>query len=173
MRNMFLIMILCAVVWSCSEDDNPLSSEMGSGDDYEIYTKILMTEPRENNYLIILRDTTEHGYIDSFYVANIREKSPELLDQTVNDFNSKNESSIKLKIISGIENVVWKSEYKGDGKNTVKITLSRVGYGASNTQALVTIGAVYAPLAGSGHLFYLKKENGEWRIINKLMTWIS
>ena len=173
MRNLFLIMILCAAVWACSEDDNPLSSDKGNGDDYEIYAKILMSESFTNDYLIILGDTTVHGYIDSFFIANIREKSPELLDQTVNDFNSKNESSIKLKKIPGIDNFIWASEYTGSEKKSVRVMLSRIGYGNANTQALVTIGEVYAPLAGSGFLFYLRKENGEWRIINKLMTWIS
>ena len=173
MKNIFLIMILCAVVWSCSNDDNPVVSETGSGEDYEIYSTIIKSDSALGNLLIILNDTTVYGHIESIHVDNIREKSHELLNQTVNDYNSKNGSSIKLKKIPGIDNFVWRSEYTGDGRNSVNITLSRIGYGDSNTQAIVSMGELFAPLAGSGTLFYLKKENGTWIIKSKIMLWIS
>ncbi len=52
-------------------------------------------------------------------------------------------------------------------------TLSRVGFNADMTQALVYVGTQSHWLAGAGYYVLLDKVEGEWAISAKIMVWIS
>lgn len=52
-------------------------------------------------------------------------------------------------------------------------TLSRVGFNPERTEALVYMGAQFHYLAGAGNLYRLEKQDGVWKIMEKLMLWIS
>ena len=141
--------------------------------DYEIYRTIINKELGKSDYLIVLRDSTSGMHIDSSSVKYIKERMPDLLNLTIYDFIQKNKFSSKLKKIPGINNLILESEYTGNYKHTVRVTFSRVGYDNSHLQSIVSMSEVYGPLAGSGTLFFLKKENREWEIKNTLLIWIS
>ncbi len=38
-------------------------------------------------------------------------------------------------------------------------------------EAVVEVGSLYGPLAGEGTRYWLKYENGEWKILNEEMVW--
>lgn len=52
-------------------------------------------------------------------------------------------------------------------------TFSRVGFSKDGNEALVfvTFWCYYA--CGAGNYYIMKKENGEWKIVDEIMTWIS
>lgn len=52
-------------------------------------------------------------------------------------------------------------------------SVSRVGFNADFTQALVYIGTQSHWLAGSGHYVLLEKTDGKWQVEQQVMTWIS
>jgi len=52
-------------------------------------------------------------------------------------------------------------------------SVSRVGFNADFTQALVYIGTQSHWLAGSGHYVLLEKTGGRWQVEQQVMTWIS
>jgi hypothetical protein len=53
------------------------------------------------------------------------------------------------------------------------VIFSRVGFGASEDEALVLMGYRCGDLCGAGGLYLLAKEKGGWKIQEPLMVWIS
>lgn len=53
------------------------------------------------------------------------------------------------------------------------IIFSHVGFNKSLDQALIYVGNVGGPLMGSGSYYLMEKKNGEWVMIQQIMTWIS
>jgi len=51
--------------------------------------------------------------------------------------------------------------------------LSRIGFSKDSTQALVYVGNICGGLCGSGRLFFLVKESGNWKIKLSATTWVS
>jgi hypothetical protein len=52
-------------------------------------------------------------------------------------------------------------------------TFSRVGFNQDRTEALVYMGTQFHYLAGAGNLIRLEKKDGEWKIVDRMMLWIS
>ncbi len=52
-------------------------------------------------------------------------------------------------------------------------TVSRIGFNADFTQALVYTGTMSHWLAGAGFYILLEKSSGEWLVVTKVMAWIS
>ena len=61
-------------------------------------------------------------------------------------------------------------KYPGSGGYT---SLSRVGFNDELDQAVVYAGNMAGPLMGAGFYYLLEKKDGEWRIIEQVMAWIS
>jgi hypothetical protein len=53
------------------------------------------------------------------------------------------------------------------------VSLSRIGFNSSKTQALVYVGNVCGGRCGEGNFFLLVKEAGKWKIQDELNVWIS
>ena len=67
----------------------------------------------------------------------------------------------------------WDAFYQRYPKAQGIMRLSRVGFNADMTQALVYVGNQSHYLAGAGYYFLLAKKGGTWRVVDKVMTWIS
>jgi hypothetical protein len=50
---------------------------------------------------------------------------------------------------------------------------SRVGFNNSLDQAVIYVGQVAGPLMGTGYYYLMEKQNGEWKIKEQMMVWIS
>lgn len=50
---------------------------------------------------------------------------------------------------------------------------SHPGYNEARTEAVLYVGHSCGDLCGTGHLFFVTKENGHWKVKNRLMLWIS
>jgi hypothetical protein len=50
---------------------------------------------------------------------------------------------------------------------------SHPGYNEARTEAVLYVGHSCGDLCGTGHLFFVAKENGQWKVKNRLMLWIS
>jgi hypothetical protein len=173
----FISASLLIVISFSSCDNNPMRPiEYGQGEDYEVYRALLTADFGASASLIVLYDSTGASlmFFDSASVANFKTAMPGLLDETIFDFISANESRAKLSYISGVDHLVLNSDYaEGKGSGTVHVGLSRIGYDSSRTQAIVEIGKEWAPLAGRGALVLMIKENGEWKVKSSHMIWIS
>jgi hypothetical protein len=67
----------------------------------------------------------------------------------------------------------WERFYQRYPTSGGIIDLSRVGFNAEMTQALVYYGAQSHWLDGGGFYFLLSKEGGTWKVVGQAMTWIS
>lgn len=50
---------------------------------------------------------------------------------------------------------------------------SSPGYNKARNEAVLYVGHHCGGLCGTGHLFFLVKEDGQWKVKNRLMLWIS
>ena len=53
------------------------------------------------------------------------------------------------------------------------LIFSRVGFNNTLDQALIYVGNVAGPLMGAGYYYLMQKKDGEWRIKDQMMVWIS
>lgn len=177
-----LPLILVAVVACSSCNSNSVGSAsqsgIGEGDEYDIYATVLHEMYDSSNVLLVLHDSSVTSFRgqfqDSVLFANLKERLPGLLNETLAGFVSVNENPARLMYVRDIPRLVLSSDYDGthDGSK-VDLSISRVGYDHSRTQAVVEIGELWGPLAGSGTMFLLVRENGKWKIEASCMTWIS
>jgi hypothetical protein len=58
------------------------------------------------------------------------------------------------------------------GEHFPLLSFSRIGFNIDRTEAIFEIN-YYFPLAGSGYIIHLKKENNIWMVFNIVMIWIS
>lgn len=103
------------------------------------------------------------------------------------DFKDKNKSSCLIEPFSGIVNIRFISEIESDrlflrgwsefrkkyGRNASLVYLSRVGFNADKTLALVHVSSGIGPMAAGGALYLLEKKKGKWVIKSSMETWTT
>jgi hypothetical protein len=52
-------------------------------------------------------------------------------------------------------------------------TFSRPGYNSARNEALLSVSHTCGMLCGTGHLYFLAKQDNQWTVLNRLMLWIS
>jgi hypothetical protein len=52
-------------------------------------------------------------------------------------------------------------------------TFSRPGYNSARNEAVLSVSHACGELCGTGHLYFLTKLDGQWKVQNRLMLWIS
>ncbi len=67
----------------------------------------------------------------------------------------------------------WAKFYKLYPKAAGYWTFSRPGYNATGDEALLYVGHHCGWLCGTGHLYLLQKQSGDWVVVNRQMLWIS
>jgi hypothetical protein len=67
----------------------------------------------------------------------------------------------------------WDAFYKTYPKAAGFWNISRPGYNSTHDEAMLYVGHQCGSLCGTGHLYFLKKENGHWEVQSKQMLWIS
>jgi hypothetical protein len=75
--------------------------------------------------------------------------------------------------IFGVNTSGWDVFYTRYPNSPGLTTISRIGFNAAFTQALVYTGTQSHWLAGAGYYVLLEKTNGAWTIKQQIMTWIS
>ncbi len=67
----------------------------------------------------------------------------------------------------------WEQFYKQYPEAGGYWIFSRPGYNSSRTEAVLSVSHWCGELCGTGHLYFLSKQNGQWKVQNRLMLWIS
>jgi hypothetical protein len=70
------------------------------------------------------------------------------------------------------ENIRWRWHISTNSRSESFVTFSRIGYNTNKTKSLVYIGCYFGGFA-YGEYYILEKENGIWKIIDVLLSWIS
>lgn len=174
-------------------------SQIVSDEEYKIYSvalKNLMSKRTEAAPVIKIKTNVDKDSKD-FNMLERRGFGPfiEKINHDARwDFLIKNEVSSTLenkfpKEISHTfitaEQLVKDFEYELDGmmnwelfrekypKTDSIYTFSRAGFSKDGNEALVFVTFWCFSACGEGNYYIMKKENGEWKIVDDLMTWIS
>ena len=67
----------------------------------------------------------------------------------------------------------WEDFYKKYPEAGGVWGFSRPGYNSARTEAVLYVSHACGMLCGTGHLFYLARQNNQWKVQNRLMLWIS
>ena len=67
----------------------------------------------------------------------------------------------------------WKDFYAKHPRAAGFWTFSRPGYNHANDEAVLYVTHSCGWLCGTGHLYFLAKQDGQWRVKNRLFLWIS
>jgi hypothetical protein len=91
------------------------------------------------------------------------------------DFKEKNQESypIDCDFDLSICEAINKEEGEFQSFIHAKLFFSRVGFNLMGDKAIVYVAEISGPLSGSGNLYFLKKEFGEWKIVDSIWLWVS
>jgi hypothetical protein len=67
----------------------------------------------------------------------------------------------------------WQDFYKEYPESGGYWIFSRPGYNSARNEAVLSVSHWCGELSGTGHLYFLAKQNGQWKVQNRLMLWIS
>lgn len=143
--------------------------------------------------LLVLADQTEvdiGGQLTET-LEYVTQQLPGIAPDTLASFHSRNDRSYPLspdltlpsqhvllsvteeQALFSAEGGGWEAFYQRYPNAQGVMRLSRVGFNAAMTQAVVYVGNQSHWLAGAGFYYLLTKENGTWRVTGEVMVWIS
>ena len=181
-----ILLIFPFILFSCDSLIDILGSDgrdnnITKATEYAVYSAVLNSFKDEHSPYFVLSDTTENYDISS-NVDYLKENIPGLSDETIHSYVTRNKQKVKITVIPNVEIQLdyltagsgdqwnkWKEVYP---KADALIHLSRVGFNGRMDQALVYFTDFYAPLVGTGNIFYLEKEE-TWVVKKIIMVWIS
>lgn len=198
MRKYFLLSLIIMLLGSYARVHHAsslITQPAPEPEEYAVYAAVLKEAfiGKGTKRLVIERHTSIDDLAHRDPNQMLERLSP-LSKQTVEDFKSKNRQSYELKnkfnlqveinflTEDDVRELFKKRDGQQDGWKLFRqkypaagsiITLSRVGFNAERTQALMFVAHVCGRLCGQGNYILLNKNEGEWKVEKKSMTWIS
>jgi hypothetical protein len=145
--------------------------------------------------MYVIMDTTATGPGGSEETDRIislaKENMPGIDPQVLEDFRQQNTASQPVKsdmqlgssfiLLSQevMKNIFsqnrdgWQLFYEQYPQALGITTISQVGFNPAMDQALVYVGTLSHYLAGAGYIVFLHQVDGNWKVEQKVMTWIS
>jgi len=175
----------------------PTPLEVSTADDYTIYS-IALTDlyGKQKIERIVLIDQTSMGFPPGMAATTqFGGKAQPLLNDfpkdAKEDFEARNKTHAKIeadkfrtsfeivlleaeaarKLVEGGDS--WKGFREKYPKSPGISLMSRPGVDAHKSHALLYVGNSCDMLCGGGTLIFLSKENGEWKVANKVTVWVS
>jgi hypothetical protein len=166
-------------------------------EEYAVYAALITENVGENNAeLLLVINEMPSPWItpvdaQADFYEKIKEDSPALLTETVDDLRAKNKESFKLTRNFNIKPQYvlvseqdlsfdakagdwWKTFHDKYPKARGIMTFSRVGFNSNKTQALVYRANHCGGLCGGGNYYLLRKKNGVWVIEGVVgPSWVS
>lgn len=191
-------LLILAVASALAQTAAPQSAlDICTADDYAIYTTALSDlYGKQKIERIVLIDQTSTGFPPGMAaMTQFGGKAQPLLKdfskEARDDFDARNKTHVKIeadKLKASFEIVLldadaarksvesggnWKA-FRDKYPNSPGITLiSRPGTDAEHSHALLYVGNSCDMLCGGGTLVFLSKENGGWKVANKVTIWVS
>jgi hypothetical protein len=152
-----------------------ISPENGSfdADEYAIYSSLIKEvyiTGRKRNTPILIRDYTDFPELNG---ATLGKSLKGLQTSTLDDLKAKNVRKFKLiRQFNLCSDYLLVNERANPGVEDI-LGLSRVGFNADKTQALVHADEIKRWYVSEGYLVLLEKENERWMVKGKEMTYIG
>ncbi len=178
---------------------NVANISAATAEEYGIYAVVIqeMVLGKDSKTLVVL-NATSAGYppgmaaSTSFGGSPDRKRLLEAAEQsTKSDFEAKTKQRVALEcnpMKLGVRCVTldekeaekaldanegWKGFYKAYPASPGFLLLSRVGFNATHTQALLYYGVSCELLCGSGYFVLLSREADRWKVVDKAVLWVS
>jgi hypothetical protein len=170
------------------------SEDFLQAEEQAIYT-VLLAESFGEPQMYVLMSETAPGIegVEGLEatLANILPQLPEMDGETADSFRVRNEAAYpvrpdmdlglsyvlltreEMNRIFDINTSGWDVFYTRYPNSPGLTTISRVGFNAGFTQALVYIGTQSHWLAGAGYYVLLEKVDDAWTVVQQIMVWIS
>jgi hypothetical protein len=155
----------------------------------EIFTqKKIMNKPVK---LIVLENTTRFDDFDGETIfsadLNLKSLSKDLKPETIQNFTAQNakrqpitspaKGTLKVELLDGkeVQDTVqfgrWKKLFTTYPDSSGVVSVSKVGFDKTGTQALVYVANVYAEETGQGTILFLQKVGQQWKVKEKVLNW--
>jgi hypothetical protein len=141
--------------------------------------------------LIVLENTTRFDDFDGDTIftpdLNLKALSKDLKPETIQSFTAQNakrqsitspaKGSLKVELLDKkeaqdtVEYGRWKKLFTAYPDSSGVVSLSKVGFDKTGTQALVYIANVYGEDAGQGTILFLQKIGQQWKVKEKILNW--
>ncbi len=187
------LFVLLTIALAACAPSAPPAPPAPLDDEYAVYAALIEDRYLEEGVdLIVIRDRTTFFPLgpDVTY-EQVSQDVPALEEDTYADFLAVNEESVPLdpSLDLGFDYTLVSlqdlEEFLGGGawsydafyerfpNSQGLMELSRVGFNADHTQALVYVGNQYDLLGGEGVYVLLRKESGDWLVESDLLLWVS
>ncbi|MCS7010943.1 MAG: hypothetical protein N2049_04290 [Anaerolineales bacterium] len=158
-----------------------------------VYAALFEQTYNEPRMYVIQAETETHAMPQDLntLLAYVQEGMASLQETTIENFKARNDTTYPLRPdmqlgrpyvlltreeinqIFGLNTSGWDVFYTRYPNSPGLTRVSRVGFNSDYTQALVYIGTQSHWLAGAGYYVLLEKVEGQWKIIQEVMVWIS
>lgn len=153
--------------------------------------EVLTAHLKPGNAPQVLVTKTEYPYADVDDLnLQLAAKGRGIPPEVRTDFKEKNKSSCLIQPFTGIpglhfiskqeEDLMfrvpskgWSEFHKKYGKEADMLWVSRIGFNAEKTLALVHISGAIAGMAGGGTLYLLEFKDGKWVVKSQIATWTT
>jgi hypothetical protein len=174
----------------------PKDTEACTEQDYAIYTVALndLFGKQKPDKVVIIDQTSLGVPPGMAAMTQFGGKAQELLKSTPkeakDDFHSRNKTRVKIesdRIKAAFELVLlsaesagklveggggWAGFHKTYPRSGISL-MSRPGVNADHTKALLYVGTSCDMLCGDGEFILLGKEGDQWKVLNKVIIWVS
>ena len=147
-------------------------------EEVEVYTYFLRGESASSRLTVLVTNTDARNYDVDTLNLQLAAQGHGIPPELRGDFTDKNEISCAIEPLSGIPNIRfisksesesifaagWKEFHKRYGKDSVLVTVSRVGFSPDKTLALLHVIEGISHDGVAGELYFLERKNGKWQI---------
>jgi len=197
LRVLSILLILSAFLPACAgtSTDAPTPTETELRPEEQAAYAAAFTELYGEVRLYVLRDMTSPGIegvegLDAVF-DNLLPQLTGLEDETRENFRLRNEAPASVppdmdlllpyvlltdadfEVIFAQNTSGWDVFYTRYPNSPGMTTVSRIGFNADFTQALLYVGTMSHWLAGAGYYLLLEKSSGAWQVLQQVMGWIS
>ncbi len=180
MKPLRIMPVLSLLILSCSRSFLPVEPQVAEDDDAAVYRLVLNALAADGRVAVVIPDSTENFTVElSDY---LREHLPQLQEETLADYHLANRVKHPLRLPGNLAIKVYQADRRDippifelktkfpDAEAIVE--LSRAGFNADKTQALVYRSIFWGPLQFVGELVLLSKEK-DWTIAATVIVQIS
>lgn len=187
----YLLALPLFVFAACGDDDAPVVPAGNVDDDeYAVWSATLDSMVIwEKDDFVVLRSGTDGYVLDDSAMASYLRGQLKVPDEALQQYAQRNKQGAlierKLDISvdyallteADIESILSLGGYDGLYRRYAHCngvtTLSRVGFNATRSTAVVYISMTPGYLAGSGWAVLLRKISGRWEVISSTIIWVS
>jgi hypothetical protein len=171
------------------QDEKPALVVEYSVDELDLVNQLIKAINTNNGVILVYEKLYS---VKDFVSGYLKKEFPEIDEMLLSSFIANNSEKMILDEQTKLDtNFFWYEQFKSEnldengkfdaysvGRNKFQnfngiIELSKVGFNADMSQALICIGVRKGPMNGYGDYLILQKSNNKWQVVRVVHAWIS